>query len=277
MITDNAIDQFWYWINERHHIYLKKTAVEPWPWTKDPILQEWKFCNVFRELDAGTVWLRKNFIEMHKDDGSLLMFNIAWYRLFNLIATAEAVGWIDVFDFDRMVKTIQSLPKAFTSAHMTHGVKGEDKIITHVKTVEAIWKCHLELYTDIYFERTLVHAFNSFRNFYNIGPFLSYEIVTDLRHTRLLEKAVDINTWANVGPGALRGLNRIFGYVHRDDALAKMVWLRAETTKPNNELLQSHVPLPLELRDIEHSLCEYDKWARVYNNEGTPRCRYRQR
>ena len=39
--------------------------------------------------------------------------------------------------------------------------------------------------------------------------FMAYEVVTDLRHTKYLKNADDINTWANAGPGAVRGLNRI--------------------------------------------------------------------
>jgi hypothetical protein len=42
-----------------------------------------------------------------------------------------------------------------------------------------------------------------------LGPFLAYEIVTDLRFTALLENAPDIMTWANPGPGAKRGITRL--------------------------------------------------------------------
>jgi hypothetical protein len=41
--------------------------------------------------------------------------------------------------------------------------------------------------------------------------FMAYEVVTDLRHTRYLRNATDIMTWANAGPGAKRGLNRLLG------------------------------------------------------------------
>ena len=34
-----------------------------------------------------------------------------------------------------------------------------------------------------------------------------------------------------------------------------------------------HVP-EMEMRDIEHSLCEVDKWLRVRNGEGKPRAAY---
>lgn len=47
------------------------------------------------------------------------------------------------------------------------------------------------------------------KQFYGMGPFLAYEVVTDLRFTALLDRAPDIMTWANPGPGALRGANLI--------------------------------------------------------------------
>lgn len=52
---------------------------------------------------------------------------------------------------------------------------------------------------------TLKRVWEWLKNFYGLGAFMAYEIVTDLRHTKLLDRAPDINTWANPGPGALRG------------------------------------------------------------------------
>ena len=71
-----SLKDFWYWVNERHSIYLRKAAGDPRPWTKDPILQRYKFTNVFRELDMGTKWLRECIILPHWSDGPLLLFNI---------------------------------------------------------------------------------------------------------------------------------------------------------------------------------------------------------
>src|SRR5262249_29838981 len=52
-----------------------------------------------------------------------------------------------------------------------------------------------------------VHAW--LRQFRGWGDFMAYEVVTDLRHTRYLTGAPDINTWAVAGPGAIRGLHRL--------------------------------------------------------------------
>jgi hypothetical protein len=66
----NRVDEsvFWYYLNERYSIYLKRKAGMPKPWTEDPIFLSYKFTNVFREHDRGTTWLRENFLEPHKDD-----------------------------------------------------------------------------------------------------------------------------------------------------------------------------------------------------------------
>lgn len=68
-------------------------------------------------------------------------------------------------------------------------------------------------------------------NFFGLGPFLAYEVVTDLRHTPLLDRAPDIDTWANPGPGALRGANLIIrGAIQgRKDRLEKASYAEAHS------------------------------------------------
>jgi hypothetical protein len=46
-----------------------------------------------------------------------------------------------------------------------------------------------------------------------------------------------------------------------------------ELLKFSPEYLSEKFP-KLEMRDIEHSLCEFDKYERVRNGEGAPRGRY---
>lgn len=41
-------------IAERERIRIKKEAGQPWPWTNDPILRDYKFCCVRREDDRVT-------------------------------------------------------------------------------------------------------------------------------------------------------------------------------------------------------------------------------
>ena len=50
-----------YWIKEREQIRLKKDDHMRKPWTTDPILQRFKFCNVHREHDRVTQWFAANW------------------------------------------------------------------------------------------------------------------------------------------------------------------------------------------------------------------------
>ena len=47
-----------YWVAERERIRVRKESGQPFPWTDDPILATYRFCNVRREDDRVTIWVR---------------------------------------------------------------------------------------------------------------------------------------------------------------------------------------------------------------------------
>lgn len=106
---------------------------------------------------------------------------------------------------------------------------------------------------------------------------MSYEVVTDLNHTPVLSSAEDRYRWANAGPGAVRGLNRILGLPLKKgmgQPMANDYMTKLLSTAPF--YIQPHVPLKeVDMRTIEHSLCEWDKYERVRLGQGRPRSIYR--
>jgi hypothetical protein len=53
-----------YWVREREDIRRRKDRGDAQDiWTSDSILQTYRFCNVRREDDRGTVWIRENIRE----------------------------------------------------------------------------------------------------------------------------------------------------------------------------------------------------------------------
>lgn len=271
---------FWYWVTERHAIYLKKTAGQPKPWTTDPILQTYKFTNPFRENDRGTVWLREHFLVPHRDDDlSLIAFNICWYRMFNWIGTGEALGWLTEWDeqavYEKLTTKMALGEQVFTGAHMVRSAFGRPKI-----------DCIVEVCTNLYHlcfagralvdccreEKSLQSVFNGLLQIPYVGPFMAYEMVTDMRHTRLLENATDIMTWANPGPGAQRGLQRLQLPWKPDSAAIES--MRHLLVSPGAIEFDITHETALEMRDIEHSLCEFDKYCRAKFGEGRPRSKY---
>jgi hypothetical protein len=118
----------------------------------------------------------------------------------------------------------------------------------------------------------LEQAFAMLQGRPGLGEFLAYQIVVDLAFTRYLRDAPDRAHWAHPGPGAIRGLNRIYGRpvdqrLHPDQALAEMRQLHAEAPK----YLGAHVQPALEVMDIQHNLCELDKMLRIRLGQGTGR------
>ena len=120
-----------------------------------------------------------------------------------------------------------------------------------------------------------------------MGPFLAYEVACDLQWTALLRHAPDIMTWANVGPGALRGLGRLHRRSNASPRKAKHKWAyrvsEAQAMRELRDLLRMSTDAhywPQEwkswdMRTVEHTLCEFDKYQRVLSGEGAPKQLFR--
>ena len=274
---------FLYWINQRHAIYCRKKEGLPWPWTEDKILQKYKFTNVFRELDKTTVWMRENLTNPNAHQSyPLMIYNCAVFRMFGTMEMCEAIGgWQDIYN-PRHLKRIarerlDNKQKVFTGAYIitNQGKKDPKENIVVDEFLFAIWD-YRQLLSDIASRGSLQQMHQNLGRLqgWGGGGFMAYELVSDLRHTPVLRDATDINTWANAGPGAKRGLNRVFGRPLKF-ASSKHGW-NEEMKKlllKVNALKHSYVPT-LEMREIEHSLCEFDKYERVKNGEGKPRSIY---
>src|SRR3990167_3089511 len=277
-MTPPSVDKlkaFFYWINELHMIYLRRRGHHPPPWTKDPMFQRNKFCNVFRELDRTTVWIRKNWREPFADHKNLA-FAMAVARQINRTETLEEIRFPKRWNPERVLKIlrerIKSGKNAYTGAYMLTGTLGGDKPSQTVnKILTPLFKNPPVFIPNM----TLEAAWGLYRGRPGFGDFLSYEVVSDLRYTRYLMDAPDILTWANPGPGAKRGLHRVWGrpvrhkvdrsyvQVSHAQALDEMRFLLGVSRK----FLKDYVP-NLELREIEHGLCEWDKYERARLGQG---------
>lgn len=308
-MKQEMIERFFEFVNERHMIYIRKEIdKEPWPWTDDPILREYKFTNVFRELDKGTIWLRENWLEPFAWNNRLY-FNIAMYRQFNWPQTMDLVGYVmdvesfnvyqqadllgaDTPDFSKLtvwspqylterVEHFQNAGnKVFTGAYMIRGQcinptgrawTSKAQYMFH-QVLDPVWKAPEPNWQSM----TLQEAWQWWQQFEGFGPFLGYEIVTDMRHTRYLKDAPDIMIWANAGPGAMRGIHRLMGWEAKHKQL-KQEWYNQQMQvllALSPKYLEDHVPA-LEMRDIEHVSCEFDKYERVRTGEGRPRSKYK--
>lgn len=271
------IQRFFWWMEERHRIFEKKMMGLPrHHWTNDEILKTYRFTNPFRENDKTTVWFRENMRDALKESDDVLMATVI-FRWFNLIETGKTLLEHRLHtDWNPEVarEEIKKQPKYVTGGYIIKTPDGMDKVDGVIWCVNQIWPQREQL-ADKIRSTNLRGSWELFMQFPYLGAFMSYELVTDLRHTKLLREADDIFTWANAGPGAMRGLNRIHGRdlnfkSRKHDFNAEMYELLQTAS---DYTIPDFLPT-LEMRDIEHSLCEFDKYERVRNGEGAPRGRY---
>ena len=283
-----AVERYFGWINERHSIYQRRVADEIPPWTEDKILQDYKFTNPFRENDKVTVWMRENWTNPnHNRPHGEIIFNCCLFRMIGTTEFADAHKWVYEDDGWDKTKTKQLIEdrlskglRTFTGAYIitNQGLKAPKSEVVVDYFLAPIWEKKEEL-SKVAEEslslQALHQAMASYKG-WGGGGFMSYEVVTDLNYTPVLEAAKDQFSWANAGPGAVRGLNRIHlrdlkKGMNQETANIEMRLLLDEAPK----YCKPHVPIArVDMRTIEHSLCEWDKYERVRLGQGTPRSRY---
>lgn len=255
------IGEFFRTARERESIRRAREAGRPWPWTNDRIFREWRFCNVHRENDKTTIWFRENIRSQHVQRWKIVRATFV-FRWFNRIEVGEVIKdmlFDDRLDLDRMHKALRDVKPITTGAYMTKTPDGLNKLdgvlwaikysLVELDLMQRLWGASLK------------DAWKDLCELPYFGPFMAYEIVTDLRHTSILENAVDIMTWANAGPGCARGISRVAGEVfrrHRDQP--KMLEIMMALLEASKDLWPENWE-PWEMREVEHWACEYHKYC----------------
>lgn len=259
---------------ERYLIRLRRKNGEFPPWTEDPVFREWRFCNVHREHDKTTAWLRNHVrIPLNRDRDQLIEA-VVIFRWFNRIETGNRLLDLLLYGWDSVEaqRRLQGIRPIVTGAYMIRTPEGLDKLTGVLQCIDNIRK--ILPHMTPHWGSSLRDAWADLKAVDYLGPFLAYEIVTDLRWTPVLHDATDINTWTNAGPGCTRGVGRILS--------GNPLQFRRQSPKDQDTMLRvlqhlfelsrdpKHWPLnwkPWELRECEHWACEFDKYQRATAGE----------
>lgn len=277
-------DRLIHWITEREMVRQHKEKGDPKPWTADPILQSYRFCNVRRMDDKVSQWLLRNWYEPHKNHANMLAA-VAIARFINKPESLETLGrWLfrngpprwDMIKAD--LHDRKNYGPVFNGAYMVRGnsPNTKDKVVI---VVDEYVKPMFE--TVQWYNADSMKATHSLLCLqYGFGSFMAGQIVADLRWA-VDGGWKDRNTWAPMGPGSARGLARLFGgewktlnghYLNRPDE-----WqtdFRREVLGKVKEQLPPEVSSRLEAMDYQNICCEWDKHERALWGEGKPKQRY---
>jgi alpha-glutamyl/putrescinyl thymine pyrophosphorylase clade 1 len=273
------------WMRERETVHLRKERGDPPPWSSDPVIAEGRFCNVRREDDKVTIWIRQHIRESYADHPYLWMMLgigrwINWPPTLQELIDRGAWPLDDSFD-PRSITTVLNDreargEKVFTGAYTINAPqkKGARKN-AHVAEVvlgDGLWRRREDF--AHWFGRstcTLQGTYERLKRAKFWGHFVSYQVTVDLRFTPLLSGAEDVSTWAAAGPGTIRGLNRMHGRpvkykLSQDQALSELRALY--------KVAQAETGIRIDFSDIANICCETDKWLRVKLGEGKMRAKY---
>lgn len=264
------VEELWDYLTERQRIYHRRHVQgRPWPWTLDPVLREWQFPNVYRELDTGSIYLRDELIP--KLAPGHIFLNLVAYRHFNSIHTAHRILPISgplPASLEISLSGVRPYTRAYrTSPFMNLGGLTQ---LENSRIASYTWAqlCHgMERQLDLY-EMAELQAHVS--RLPGIGPFVSYVILCDLA---CFTELVDYDEDTDVFPltGSIECLKWMYG-AEPYQAKALIRQLQAE----HQEALTLrgfpfHQGKALTLRGIEDGLCELWRYKKIKNGASTGR------
>jgi hypothetical protein len=278
-----------YWINERETIRRKKEWDEaPKPWSDDPIFQKTYFCNVKREDDRVTRFLRNEWYPLHTQFFPHFELAVIAARFINWPDTLREIPQIERhWSEERLDEWVGDVE--FTlNARASRGEKawGHAYVVTtsgvHMPKAQyladrVLRPAHRALervfgrgagYPSGY---ALAQAHELFTSLRGVASFMSGQIIADLKNTPLhpLADAPDWMTWATPGPGSLRGLSWFFERKITPKMFGGAIgeaW----------QLVEPHVNTwgVIHMQDFQNCLCEYDKYMRVKAGTGRSKRSY---
>lgn len=268
-------DAYWYFAAERQQIFLRRLQAAPRPWTTDPILREYKFCNAYRASDRVSQYLIRNVIYDGVDrTPEDLVLRVVLFRLFSKESTWEvidrAAGGLSVSSWDvaKLGHTLEKLRRRqpiYTAAFILCANSAYGYAAKH--------RNHLALVGHMLcsgLPRALARA-KSLRAVYEhllqyplIGPFMAYQLSIDLNYSELIDFSEDDFTVP--GPGALRGIRKIFSDFGRytpAELILRMVDRQHEEFEHRRLEFGGLFGRQLRAIDCQNLFCEVDKYARV--------------
>ena len=270
-------DLYWYFAYERQNIFWQKLKGKPSPWTKDPILQEYKFCNSYRVNDRVSQYLLKNVIyngKKYSDED--MLFRIILFKLFNKESTWELLlnNFSDItlstFDRDKYSKVLESAIKDGESIYNDAYISCANKVFGYDRKHDNHLALLYKMFITDRIQDKLVkctkmeEAFNIIKSYPLIGNFMAYQLVTDINYSNVVNFSE--NEFTVAGPGSIRGIKKCFidkGDLSNEDIIRYMYEHQEEEFKILHLDFKRIGNRPLQLIDCQNIFCELDKYCRV--------------
>lgn len=274
-------DQIVYWIIERENIRRKKETGQPAPWTKDARMANTRWCNVRRMDDKVSRWLLENFYTNRRLVPSEMAVGASLARLINRPETLELLcrDGYEGFHYKNFYAALANMAKSgqqiFTGVYIINGAgaNGRKKWQLVIDNLRDMWNSISDEEIDT---TSMENTHRNLMQYAGLGSFIAGQVVADLRHV-VKGTWADKDAWAPQGPGSTRGL--AYALNVRPKEITKRAWPEAFNVYSNalrndRRLAKIFADRKLEAHDLQNTLCEGSKWARVLEG-GRSKNRYK--
>lgn len=262
--------RFRYFIGARERARCHKELIGgPGPHSEDPIIAVNRFCNVNREDDAVTKWVKANVRDRWSEcPRRYLLIQVLVARLWNHPPTLEEL--LPYKSYELALAVLKGLrsrgEKTMRGAYMmpVHGNHGKGKSVDEYY-LHAVREACQQHWDDC---DTLAEVADQLTTILGIGDFLANQICTDLRYTAAWHNAPDWGTFVLCGPGSRRGLDRYFSREATGN-LQQRVYVEQLLNIREGLQVEQH-PLATVFDDpnnLSNCFCEFDKYERVLHGE----------
>lgn len=268
---------YWHYTSQRHAMFERRAAGIAPPWSSDPILNTFKFCNVYRAVDRVSQYMIRD-VCYHDETCTAQdrIFQIVAFRTFSKIDT-----WRVVRNHLGRYPTLDDLADGGFTAALEYAQKVNGGLYTGAFILCAQdaygrgrkYLNHIELFRHMFLADNLADEILDaarLRDVYDLlhgyplmGDFMSYQIAIDLNYSSLLHFSE--NEFTQPGPGALRGIRKCFTDLSDYTPAEVVLWM---VDNQSAELERLQLPFnglygrPLHAIDCQSLFCETDKYCR---------------
>ncbi len=269
-------DVYWNFIAKRQDAYERRLVDPVGPWTDDPILQKYRFTNVFRAADRVSQYLINEVLyhEQYSQDPDEVFFRATLFKMFNKIETWERLSkhmnmtWrgFDIWEADRILTEARAEFSIYSAAYIIPNPPfgGPNKHTNHLMLLNKLMQENMP--TKISRAKSLQEVYEILLTVPGFGKFLAFQHTIDLNYSTLVN--FDENDFVVAGPGAIDGISKMFP----GDSRSPEEIIHWCYDQQQNEfdrcglddvfLFNGREP---HLIDLQNCFCEISKYTRVWN------------
>lgn len=307
-IDTDMFTEFVQMVKDRYRIHKRKDVKKlPKPWTKNPIMQQYKFTNVRREHDKQSRYLIDNIVKNAELTLEDKIVNCFMFRAWNNWSTLRDFGFPysaqeiyhpklkdQIRDTYVQLCTKDPERKWWSSAYNQGGTKQAWRKLSGESSKEpdiplrpfhvGVWLGRQDIVTKLLKAKDQQECFEVIKSVRGFADFLAYQVFVDL--TYIPEFPFSENEFTVAGPGCKKGLDLLFtdraGLTYEEC----LFWLRDswETLCEDLQIpwdsdkLFSDLPKYdrcMNVMSLENCFCEFSKYMRAKTGQGRPKVRYK--